>query len=753
RDEMINQVEQNPNITVYTNATCTGWFAENYLTVMCENKMLKIRAKHVIAATGILEQPIIFRNNDLPGVMLCSAIQRLINLYGVSPGSKVLIATTSSDGYATALDLIEAGIEITAIIDYRKKQDESDFCSEINKSNITVYQNHYIEEIVSGNGTNYISSVKIKSFDKHDKTTDTIKVNCDFVGMSGGYSPAGQLICHSGGTLKYDKQLETFKVDINQANEDSSIAGSLNNYSKLEEVVSDGKYVANRCMSKIGINVETVNASSMPVNSTSKLSNFAPPIVTSGKGKDFIDFDEDLQVKDIIDAIKDGYDDLELVKRYSTVVMGPSQGKHSALNNARLVYDTKGQSIDGVSITTQRPPYHPEYIQHLAGKSYQPVKQTAIHYRHEQLNAKFFSAGSWLRPSYYSTQSSSTKCIEEEYLGIRNNVGLIDVSTLGKIEVFGKDAAEFLERIYTSTYKKQRIGRSKYVLMTDKTGSIIDDGVACRLSEHLYYVTTTSSGADNVYRIMTLWNSQWNLDVSITNLTSAYAAINLVGPKSRLVLQKVVDDIDLSTDAFEYMDVRSGHIQNIPARLVRVGFVGELGYEIHVPYTFGESLWDILMFAGKSFNIKAAGVEAQRLLRLEKGHIIVGQDTDGLTNPYDISMDWAISKSKPFFNGQRAIEVIKSKGIKKSLMGFKIEPSSKMPEECNLIISNHNIVGRITSVAYSPILKSTIGLALLSTSDIKIGDMISIKLSNGDYVNALVCSIPFYDSDNKRQQL
>ena len=749
RSKLIQEINEFENITIYKNAICSGWFADNYLTVMCNNRMLKIRSERVIAATGLLEQPIVFRNNDLPGVMLCSALQRLIYLFGVIPGKIGLIVTTCDDGYATALDLIDANIEVAAIIDLRTNPLNSKFVQAIKDKNVKIYTSFCIEEAIPNSSTGSLKGARIKPITNQTEKNKSIEIDCEFIGVCGGYSPAAQLICHSGGVLNYNQELASFKINESNQNNSSYTAGSLNNFYKLDDVINDGRYAANCCLSNLGFN--TQDLIKQPINEIAESSNYAAPIQPHPKGKDFIDFDEDLQVKDIINAIKEGYDDLELVKRYSTVVMGPSQGRHSALNNLRLVCDTTNTPLDGVSITTQRPPYYPEYIQHLAGESFQPVKHSTIQDRHVALKARFIPAGQWLRPAYYQTTSSKLDCIESENLAIRNNVGLIDVSTLGKIEICGSDAAEFLNRMYTFSYKKQQIGKSRYVLMTDKTGSIIDDGVACRLSEEQFYVTTTSSGADNVYRTMLFWNSQWNLDLCITNVTSAYASINLAGPKSRDVLQDIIDDIDLSNDSFPYMDIQQGHISNIPARIIRVGFVGELGYEIHVPSTFGEALWDILIEAGKSLNIQAVGVEAQRLLRLEKGHIIVGQDSDGLTNPHEVNMSWAIAKNKPFFIGKRAIDVINSNGSKKRLVGFTIETKSTVPEESNLIISNNEIIGRITSVAYSPTLKMIIGLALVSPSHSEIKTDLSIKLSNGEFINAKVCAIPFYDPDNERQ--
>ena len=307
--------------------------------------------------------------------------------------------------------------------------------------------------------------------------------------------------------------------------------------------------------------------------------------------------------------------------------------------------------------------------------------------------------------------------------------------------------------MYTFAYSKQPVLRSRYVLMTDSTGAIIDDGVACRMDENIFYVTATTGGVDGVYRNMLRWNAEWNLNVDIANVTGAYAAVNIAGPNSRDVLNILTDDINLSASDFAYMEVRTGHVAGISARLLRVGFVGELGYEIHVPVSQGEALWDILISTGKKFDIRPFGVEAQRLLRLEKGHIIVSQDTDGLTIPNEANMEWAIAGKKPFFHGKRAIKVINERALNRKLVGFTLPENSPMPLECNLVLKDNEITGRVTSVSRSPVLKKIIGLAFVSPDKAEPGQTIQIKLSNAKIVQAQVCQTPFYDPDNKRQEM
>ena len=752
RQELVDAVANHPSISTYTDAMCTGWFADNWLAIMCKHRLLKLRANSVVAATGSIEQPVVFRNNDLPGVMLGSAVQRLIHLYGVAPGRNAIVLTGNDDGYGITLDLFDNAVKVQAVVDMRLVPSESPLANIVKANHIPILQGSTVYEAIPADGKRSIKGASVHKILQDGIVEKNGKmIECDLICMSAGYSPAAQLLCHSGGQLEYDEADAILKLTKLPTHGSSVTTGSLNSVFDLDAVLADGRFAGWQAAETAGFSGG--KQPTVPAHVGAKGQNYPWPIFTHPNGKEFVDYDEDLQIKDIKNAVKDGYDDLELVKRYSTVVMGPSQGKQSALSNLRIVSKETKTKLDGVTITTQRPPFSPEYIQHLAGKAFQPAKRTAIHNRHLERDAQMMPAGLWYRPAFYGEPKGRNKHIEEENLAVRNNVGLVDVSTLGKLEVRGSDAAEFLNRMYTFAYTKQPILRSRYVLMTDSTGAIIDDGVACRMDENIFYVTATTGGVDGVYRSMLRWNAEWNLQVDIANVTAAYAAVNLAGPNSRDVLNLLTDDINLSAKDFAYMEVRTGHIGSIPARLLRVGFVGELGYEIHVPTNQGEALWDLLMEAGKKFDIRPFGVEAQRLLRLEKGHIIVSQDTDGLTIPQEANMAWAIAQKKVFFHGKRAIQVINERSLSRQLVGFTLPYKSPLPKECNLIIKDNEITGRVTSISRSPTLGKIIGLAFVSPDQSEAGQQIQIKLSNSKIVNAEVCQTPFYDPENKRQEM
>ncbi len=410
--------------------------------------------------------------------------------------------------------------------------------------------------------------------------------------------------------------------------------------------------------------------------------------------------------------------------------------------------------MQDIGTTTFRPPLVPEKFGQLAGRAFEPVRHTAMHGRHVELGAQMMPAGLWMRPAYYGPKSESAQRIAEEVHAVRNSVGLIDVSTLGGLDIRGPDAAQFIDRMYTWAYEKQPVGRARYVLMADQTGVIIDDGVACRLHDRHFYVTATTGAVDQVYRAMSWFNAQWKLDCDIANVTAAYAGINLAGPKAREVAQRLATDIDFSKEAFPYMAVRTGHLAGVPVRILRVGFVGELGYEIHCPASMGEALWDAIMEAGKPDGIKPFGVEAQRILRLEKGHIIVGQDTDGLTHPAEAGMEWALAKKKPFYVGKRAIDMQIAKGVARKLVGFTLtNTSAAAPKECHLIIRDGSIVGRVTSAVRSPSLAKVVGLAYVPADLAAPGSRFDIRVDGGVMVEAEVIATPFYDPENARQEM
>jgi sarcosine oxidase subunit alpha len=401
-------------------------------------------------------------------------------------------------------------------------------------------------------------------------------------------------------------------------------------------------------------------------------------------------------------------------------------------------------------MTTARPPWQPVSLGALAGSRFAPLRRSALDGWHEAHGAAWMPAGNWRRPAYYGA-GDPHQAIADEVHGVRTAAGLIDVSTLGKIEVLGSDAGRLLDRMYVGVVSNLAPGRTRYALMLDEAGTIIDDGVVSCLADGRFYITTTTGGSTAIYRELQRRVAEWQLDCTLHNLTGHLAAMNLAGPRSRDILARCTY-IALDDAAFPYLALREGTVAGAAARIARVGFVGELGFEIHVPFEQAQRVWETLMSAGVSSGLRPFGVEAQRILRLEKGHIIVGQDTDGLTNPMEAGMGRMVRKDKGFFMGQRSLEILEKRGDRQRLIGFSLAAARAPLSESHLAIRDGNIVGRITSIAHSATLGRTIGLALLSPGLATVGSTVQFRDDSGALHAATLVAPPFYDPANERQR-
>ena len=432
--------------------------------------------------------------------------------------------------------------------------------------------------------------------------------------------------------------------------------------------------------------------------------------------------------------------------------MGPSQGKHSNLNAMRVLAKLREESIEAVGPTTARPMFHPVSLAHLAGRGFHPHRRTALHDEHEKLGAVWMPAGDWQRPEYYARDGESRAAsIEAEVRAVRTGVGVIDVGTLGKIEAHGPLAGEFIDRVYTGQFSTLNVGSTRYGLALDEAGVIVDDGVIARLAKERFYFTTTTGNSGSLFRELGRLATMWQMPVGLVNLTGHFAAFNLAGPQSRAVLSQLTR-LDLSHASFPYLGIREAEVAGVRCRIMRVGFVGEMGYEIHLPAGDATRVWNATMRAGERFGIRAFGVEAQRILRLEKGHVIVGQDTDGLTNPLQIGATWALRMSKPFFVGQRSLQILGRQPQRQQLVGFTLREGSTQPKECHLVIEDGRIAGRVTSVQHSPTLGRTIGLAFVEPAIAERGSF-RIRIERGQLLEAKVAALPFYDARGERQTL
>jgi len=746
--QLLAQVQAQTNIEVRTATFAAGWYADNWVPLVDAERITKVRAKAVVLASGVFEQPAVFRNNDLPGVMLASAAQRLLHRYAVAPMRVAVVLTANEEGYFAALDLLDAGVQVQAVVDFTRLGETHPAARRLVESGVRVLCGHCIVAAHAAADGSGVNAVSVAPWNGRAAAGAQETLPCDGVLMSVGFAPAAALLYQSGATMRYEEQLGQF-VPVELA-PGVFAAGRVNGVYALNERRRDGERAAQLALSHIGI----AAATPMTVARERRAVSHPFPFVGHEKGKNFLDFDEDLQLQDFYNAAQEGFDNIELLKRYTTVGMGPSQGKHSNMNAVRLLAHILEQPIDAVGSTTARPFFHPVPLGHLAGRGFHPVRRTALHARHESLGAVFMEAGVWLRPEYYARAGrSKAELVREEAKAVRTGAGLIDVGTLGKIEVCGPDAGELLERVYTGRFKNMKPGTTRYGIMLDETGVIIDDGVIGRLGEDRFYFTTTTTGSAAVYRELQRLIIMWDLKAGIVNVTGAYCAINLAGPASRTILATLAQ-FDVAETAFPYLALREGEVAGIPVRAMRVGFVGELGFEIHVSAEHAAALWDLLMRAGAAFGIRAFGVEAQRVLRLEKGHIIIGQDTDGLTTPFEAALDWAVKMDKPFFVGQRSLRVVQQQPLRHKLVGFALDAGFQgtPPKECHLVIRDGQVAGRITSITHSEALGRHLGMAFLAPDLAEEGKRFLVRGEGGAMVEAQVVSTPFYDPKGERQK-
>ena len=753
-EALLAQVAAHPRLRTLTSAYAAGCYADLWVPVVTRECVLKVRCASLVVAQGAWEQPAVFRHNDRPGVMTAGAALRLAHRHAVACGERVVVLTANAEGYAAALDLHALGIAIAAVVDLRAAPGprSAPLAQPLRDAGIRVVAGHAIHEAVAG-PDHRVSAVVLAPF---PGGAPGERIACDTVLTSVGYAPAASLLYQAGARMHYDEAVEQFVPAELPAGVFACgrVAGAYDTDAKTAQARAAGALAAAHAL---GRSAPVAVALPPPAEPPSH----PWPIVEHPEGKNFVDFDEDLQLKDLHIAVQEGFDNVELLKRFTTNGMGPSQGKHSHMTALRVLAKALGKLVGEVGTTTARPLYHPVPMAHLGGRRFHPHRRTPIDADLEPLGAVWMSAGAWRRPAYFARLGLSREaCIAAEVAAVRTRCGLIDVGTLGKIEVRGPQAGELLERLYTGRFAAMKPGTTRYALALDEAGVVIDDGVVGCLAPDHFYVSTTTSAAPNVYREMQRWNAVWRLDATLINLTGHMAAISLAGPDAPAVLQRV---LDLPLADLPYLALRRARfrpglgLDGVEARVLRVGFVGEWGVELHVPASAGSALWRALMAAGADHGIAPFGVEAQRVLRLEKGHLIVGQDTDGLTTPLEAGLEWALKMDKPFFVGQRSLRIVHAKPRKQVLVGFTLPADAPVPEECHLVIDGGAIAGRVTSVARSAALGFTVGLAYVTPALAAPGTPITIRLTgpnpaSAPTVTATVALLPFYDAEGRRMR-
>lgn len=744
---LIERVRAEPRIRVLTDTYAAGYYADHWVALMAAECLIKVRARSLVVAQGAWEQPAVFRHNDLPGVMLASAAQRLLYRYAVLGTRRLAVLTANSEGYSAALDALAHGAHLAAVLDLRdgpgpRSRPAAD---ELARRGVPMHYGVVPIEAISRSG-GCLTAFEFRST-MTAGTAAIQRLEIDGLWMSVGFAPANALLHQAGARMRYQQNLEQFVPS--QLPAGIFACGKINGVFGLRERIADGTDAGVCAAASLASGSARAR---LPATLPDESPTHGYPIFPHPGGKEFVDFDEDLQIRDLVNACQEGFDNSELLKRFSTVGMGPSQGKHSHMNALRVLARVRREPLEQLGMTTARPMFYPVPLSHLAGRGFTPERRTPLDAEHAALGAVFMPAGNWRRAEYYALAGKSrAEAIAAEVEAVRTRVGIIDVGTLGKIEAHGPDAAEFLDRIYTARYANLKVGMTRYALMLDEAGVIIDDGVVGRLAPESFYFTTTTGNSATLFREFGRLAAWWGLSVGLVNLTGHYAAINLAGPASRAVL-RAHTRLDLSESAFPYLALREAEIAGAPCRVMRVGFVGELGYEIHLPAEHAADLWRALLVSGASCGIRPFGVEAQRMLRLEKGHLIVGQDTDGLTNALEIDAPWALKMDKPFFVGQRSLRILEPLPRRQRLVGFTLPADApRAPKECHLVLDGAGIAGRVTSVGYSPTLQRCIGLALVKPA-VAAGNSLRIRIDGGTLVEAAIAKLPFYDAAGARQR-
>ena len=730
--EVLRSISENPAIQVWNSATVFGCYEDNYLGIQRGQRMIRLRAREVIVATGGWERPLVFENNDLPGVLLASATQRLLHLEHCRLEGTAVVVTDNAQGHRVARQLASAGTQVAAVVDIRQHPQQIEAGFEVLAG----------RTVLAARGSGHVAAAVVADLCGQPQRT----IPCRWIIEAVGFTPANALLYQNGCKLQYDEGCDHAVVKTYARATHS--AGAVNGKHDREAAALEG-----RCTGlSAAISLQPENAALAARRDELKAQLNARPalsgacahyVADSSAKKKFVCLCEDVTEKDLCDAIAEGYSNIETLKRYSTVSMGPCQGKMCQGASIAICARENKQTIAATGVTTARPPEQPLPLGLLAGRAlhFSLVRRTPMHDWHLRNGATMMDAGNWKRPQVYTTP-------EEEYDAVRNRAGLVDVSTLGKIELRGRDVVQFLEFIYPNRFANLQIGRVRYGVICDDAGILLDDGTIARLEDQRFFLTTTTGNADAIDS----WFRSWlagrpQLDVRMTNVSGGYAGMNLAGPRARQILKKLTD-ADVSANNLPYLAAKQFTVAGVPSIVLRVGFVGELGYEIHVPSHYGLAVWEAIIEAGKEFALAPFGVEAQRLLRLEKKHLLPGTDTDALSNPLEADLPWIVKLDKPDFVGRFSLARATERGLRNRLVGFRI-PGGPIPEPPALVIHNGKLGGRVTSCAYSPAAGCAVGLAWVPSEQSHNGDRIEIHV-DGHVVTAIVQDEPFYDPSGER---
>ena len=736
-----------PNVTLMPRTTIAGWFDGNVFGAVervndhviapsayePRQRYWRIIAKKAVLAAGAEERPVAFGGNDVPGVMLASAMRTYANRYAAAAGKSIIVFTSNDSGYRTARDMRAYGVHVEAIIDSRKE-------SKADAGGVPVLRGRMIANVSGGKG---VAGVEL---------TDHTKISCDAVAMSGGWSPIVNLACHRGAKPKWDEKILGFVPPETDAN--FAVAGSAAGKMLLSECLADGA-------AKGALNGK------MPAVPNCRDEAFAiSPLwwVRESTGKAFVDYQNDSTAKDLPLAAQEGYKDIELAKRYTTTGMATDQGKLGNVNAIAIMAEATGKSIEQVGTTTFRPFYTPvafgAFAGPFTGHHFQPVRKTPLHDWADELGAVFVETGLWMRSSWFPLEGEDwLSSASREVLATRNGVGICDVSTLGKIDVQGRDAGAFLDKLYCNTFSTLAVGKARYGLMLREDGIVYDDGTTSRLAEDHYVMTTTTANAARVMSQMEFAHQALfpELDVTYVSVTEQWAQMAIAGPKSRATLQKIVDDLVMTDETVPYMAAKEITVLGgVPARLFRLSFSGEHAYELAVPADYGNMLARAVYQAGQEFGIVPYGVEALSIMRVEKGHV-AGGELNGTTTAADLGMGKMMSTKKDYIGRMMAAREGLTDPNRQCVVGIRpVDPKDRIRAGSHILKldtspSMANDQGYLSSVAWSPMLNTWVALALVSNGRARHGEQVRVWDGlRGHETLGEICDPIHFDRENKR---
>jgi sarcosine oxidase subunit alpha len=776
-----SQLSSLRNVKCLTRSTVFGYYDHNFLTILerltdhlgitassgPRQCMHRVRAKQVVLATGALERPLVFAHNDVPGVMQASSVSTYINRFSVAPGNKLVLATNNDNAYRTAIDWYNAGREVVAVVDSRYSPN-GDLVKKAESMGIKIYDGH---GLIEAKGGKRVKSALIAplSIDGTEVIGAVRQLACDLIATSGGWSAAIHLSSHTGAKPVWDDEIVSFRPGDSKQQECS--VGACKGTFGLHDGLVEGAIGGARAAHCAGFGDGTVKTSLpnvMQVGERPQQALFLVPHTkpTSRAPSQFVDFQLDVSASAIELAVLEGFESVEHVKRYTALGFGTDQGKLGNINGMAILANALGQTISETGTTIFRPSYTPTTFGAIAGRGikelFDPERYTAMHRWHQEQGAKFEDVGQWKRPWYFPQGNETMQeSVNRECLAVRNSVGILDASTLGKIDIQGPDAAEFITRMYTNSFLQLSPGRCRYGVMLKEDGMIFDDGVCACISDNHYLMFTTTGGAAGVLAWLELWQqTEWpELQVYFTSVTDHWATATISGPNARNVITKVCDDIDFSAENFGFMEWRDGNIADVAARVFRISFTGELSYEVNVSANYGYHVWEKLIEAGAEFNITPYGTETMHVLRAEKGFIIVGQDTDGSMTPADMNMDWVVGKNKSFsFIGERSLGRSDSvRANRKQLVGLKaIDSLTVLPEGSQIVNDPEQAIpmdmqGHVTSSYYSANMGHSIAMAVIKGGLDRMGDIVYCPSADGTNAAAQIVSHVFYDPTGERQ--